>query len=72
MRVIGTITLFSVIFLAAAYGEDVRKTSWDFSHLHAWRDDSQGESPRSYAITDGVLRISTRRQSRPAGTIATS
>ncbi len=39
-------------------------TTWEFNDLKEWQDDSQGSSPKSYAIANGVLRISTRAQTR--------
>jgi hypothetical protein len=32
--------------------------------LNEWQDDSQNNSPRSYSINNGILRISTRGQTR--------
>ena len=37
---------------------------WDFDSLDGWQDDSQGNSPRSYRIEQGKLRMSTRAQTR--------
>jgi len=64
MKRLGTITLLSIALLAIGCGDGARKIRWDFHHLDAWRDDSQGQSPRSYAIIDRALRISTRAGSR--------
>ena len=64
MKPLATIALFSVVIAAAGCADGVRKTRWEFRDLDEWRDDSQGNSPRNYAISNGALRISTRRQSR--------
>ena len=50
--------------MGLAQEDERRRIRWEFRDLDDWRDDSQGESPRSYSIVDGVLRISTRRQTR--------
>ncbi|MCP4645258.1 MAG: hypothetical protein GY851_32750 [bacterium] len=39
-------------------------TRWDFDTLDGWQDDSSAGSPHSYVIEDGVLRISTRPDTR--------
>ncbi len=36
----------------------------DFSDLEGWKDDCSKGSPSSYSITGGILRISTRAESR--------
>lgn len=42
-------------------GETIR---WEFNDLEGWRDGSQNNSPRSYAVADGKLRIATRANTR--------
>lgn len=42
-----------------------------FDGLAGWRDDSRGNSPRSYSLTNGLLRISTRAQTRDGVKIRT-
>ena len=53
-----------MIVAAPGCAGGVRKHRWEFNDLNEWQDDSQSNSPRSYAITDGKLRISTRSQTR--------
>ena len=43
-----------------AGGNPVR---WDFGNLDGWKDGSQNNSPPSYAVAKGKLRISTRSTS---------
>ena len=59
-----TIAILSVTTFATGGTDKVRKHLWEFDDLEEWRDDSQNKSPRSYTITDGTLRISTRGQTR--------
>lgn len=58
------IAIFSVTTFATGGTGEVRKHLWEFNDLEEWRDDSQNSSPRSYTITNGTLRISTRGQTR--------
>lgn len=37
---------------------------WDFDTLDGWQDDSQGNSPHSYHLDKGTLRMSTRANTR--------
>ena len=63
-RLLTIIAIFSVIIVATGCTDGGRKYRWEFSDLKEWQDGSQNSSPRSYAITNGKLRISTRRQTR--------
>ena len=56
--------ILSVLTLLAGCSDGGRKVRWGFNDLNAWQDDSQGSSPKSYEITDGTLRMSTRAQTR--------
>ncbi len=47
--------------LNISIGEPVR---WEFGDLDGWKDGSQNHSPKSYAINEGKLRISTRPDTR--------
>jgi hypothetical protein len=58
------IAIFSVTTFATGGTGEVRKHLWEFNDLEEWRDDSQNSSPKSYTITNGTLRISTRGQTR--------
>ena len=46
---------------ALQFGPAVRR---DFDDLTGWVDDSQNESPHSYAVENGVLRMTTRPDTR--------
>ena len=39
-------------------------TRWDFDNLDGWKEGSQNNSPKSYSIRDGKLRIHTRAKTR--------
>ncbi len=56
--------ILSVMMLFAGCSQGSRKVRWEFNDLNEWQDDSQGSSPKSYEMTDGTLRISTRPQTR--------
>jgi hypothetical protein len=62
MKRITTITIFSVVMVATSCAAEVRKHRWDFEDLNEWQDDSQNSSPQSYTLTNGTLRIATRKQ----------
>jgi hypothetical protein len=62
MKPLATIAIFSVILVDTGCAAEVRKHRWDFENLNDWRDDSQNNSPQSYTIMNGTLRISTRKQ----------
>jgi len=64
MKLLTIIAIFSATVVATGCTDGVRKYRWEFSDLKEWQDDSQNSSPRSYAITNGTLRISTRSQTR--------
>ena len=64
MRPLIIIASFSLIVVIPGCAEGVRKYLWEFNDLKEWQDDSQNNSPRSYAIINGTLRISTRSQTR--------
>jgi len=64
MRLFTTIAILSVIVVAAGCADGGRTVRWEFNDLKEWQDDSQNDSPRSYAITNGRLRISTRGKTR--------
>jgi hypothetical protein len=56
--------LMACMMLGAANlapGEPVR---WEFENLNGWKDGSQNNSPMSYAVQEGKLRITTRANSR--------
>lgn len=72
MKSLITIAIFSVIIVASGCADGVRKYRWEFNDLKEWQDDSQNNSPRSYAITNGTLRISTRGQTRDRVKIRTT
>ncbi len=51
-----------VVHISSA--EPIPKPRWEFNDLKAWRDDSQNNSPKSYAVSEGRLRIATRKETR--------
>jgi len=56
-----------IFILAASSGNshaDEPTFRSDFADLKGWRNDSNGTSPKSYGVSDGVLRISTRPNTR--------
>ena len=64
MKVVTTIAVFSVFVLLTGCESGAHKPRWAFNDLIEWQDDSQGSSPKSYAISHSTLRISTRPQTR--------
>jgi len=44
--------------------QGVKEVRWDFDDLTGWVDDSQNNSPRSYRIEEGRLRMWTRARTR--------
>lgn len=58
------IAVLSVIVVMAGCGCGGHTYRWEFCDLAEWRDGSQNNSPRSYAVSDGMLRISTRGETR--------
>jgi hypothetical protein len=64
MRVVTTTAIFSVIVLLTGCESGMHKPRWAFNDLTEWQDDSQSGSPRSYAIENGTLRMSTRPRTR--------
>lgn len=52
------------IMLGTTQFTGAETTRWDFENLVGWKDGSQNNSPRSYAIAEGKLRISTRAGTR--------
>ena len=63
MNRIMTIAIF-FIMAQPCNAEQVRKPRWEFNDLKAWQDDSQNNSPKRYAVTEGRLRIAARKQTR--------
>jgi len=69
-----TVFLLLLIPLLQANAQDNPEPDtfrFPFENLDGWKDDSSEGSPHSYSITDGVLRISTRPETRDRVKIST-
>lgn len=64
MKQLTAMALFFVVLVLTGCTSGVRPCRWEFNDLSEWQDDSQGGSPRSYSVDNGVLRISTRSETR--------
>ncbi len=64
MKQITIFAIFFAIVINMGISDQLHKKRWEFNDLDEWQDDSQNNSPKSYVLANGKLRISTRKQTK--------